>query len=110
MRPILEINEPEFEAEVLKCARPVLVNFWAGWSKCCNRSGCVIDEVAEACGERAKVVKVNVDENPLLGTWYGVKSIPTLLCFVNGEVRERVVGTASKEEILEKFKPYIGLS
>jgi thioredoxin 1 len=106
MRTIPEINEPEFEVEVLKSRQPVLVNFCAAWSQPCRRLAGVLDEVATECGETVKIVKVNVDDNPDLGMWYGIQSIPTLLCFVNGEVRAKIVGTASKEAILAKLKPF----
>ena len=100
MRPILEINEPDFEVEVLKSKQPVLVNFWADWSQPCRRLKPVLEEVAAACNGIAKVVKVNADDNPQLGMSYWIQSIPTLLCFVNGDVRARIVGTTSKEAIL----------
>ena len=104
MKPILEINEPDFEREVLKSPQPVLVNFWADWSQPCRRLGPVLEEVAAACNGRAKVVEVNADNNPNLGMSYWIQSIPTLLYFTNGEVRERIVGTASKEAILAKLE------
>ena len=100
MKPILEINEPDFEMEVLSSKQPVLVNFWADWSQPCRRLGPVLEEVAAACNGIAKVVKVNADDNPRLGMSYWIQSIPTLLCFVNGDVRARIVGTTSKEAIL----------
>ena len=100
MKPILEISEPDFEMEVLKSKQPVLVNFWADWSQPCRRLGPVLEEVAAACNGIAKVVKVNADDNPRLGMSYWIQSIPTLLCFVNGDVRARIVGTTSKEAIL----------
>ena len=79
-----EINEPEFETEVLRCAQPVLVGFLTGWSKPCRLVEPVLDEVAEACNGNAKIFKVNVDDNPDLGTIYGVQSIPMLIFFLNG--------------------------
>jgi len=103
MRSIPEINEPEFEAEVLKSRRPVLVNFCASWSQPCRVLAGVLDEVAAECVGTVKVVKVNVDDNPDLGMWYGIQSIPTLVCFFNGEVKSRIVGTASKEAILARL-------
>jgi thioredoxin 1 len=106
-KSILEINEPDFETEVLKSNQPVLVCFWAGWSQPCRRLAGVLNEVAAECNGRAKVVKVNVDDNPQLGMWYGIHSIPTLLRFVNGEVGGRIVGTASKERILATLKPLL---
>jgi thioredoxin 1 len=103
MKPILEINERDFEAEVLTSRQLVLVNFWAAWSQPCRILGSVLEEVAVGCNGKTKIVKVNVDRNPDLGMWYGIQSIPTLLCFVNGEVAARIVGTASEEAILAKL-------
>lgn len=107
MKPILEINELDFEREVLKSAQPVLVNFWTTWSKPCRILGPVLKEVAAGCDGKAKVVKINADHNPGLGTSYWVQSIPTLIYFINGEERARIVGTASKEAILAQLKSVI---
>jgi thioredoxin 1 len=105
MKTILEINEPDFEKEVLKSGQPVLVNFWAAWSPPCRVTGPVLEEVAAACVGRAKVVKVNVEDNPNLALWYGIHSIPNLLSFVKGEVDLKMVGPASKEAILAMLQP-----
>jgi thioredoxin 1 len=107
MKPILEINGPEFDREVLSCQLPVLVNFWADWSQPCRRLGPVLEEVAAGCDGRVKVVKVNADDNPQLGMNYWIESIPTVLCFINGQERARIVGTASKEAILSVLKPFV---
>ena len=96
-----EINEPEFETEVLRCAQPVLVDFLAGWSKPSRLVEPVLDEVAEACN--AKIFKVNVDDNPDLGTIYSIQSVPTLIYFFNGAVRAKIVGMASPKAILAKL-------
>lgn len=108
MKSISEINEPEFEAEVLRSEDPVIVNFWAAWSQPCRRVGSVMDELAAECDERVKLVKVNVENNPDLGMWYGIQSIPTLLYFIDGNVRAKIVGTASKEAILAKLRSLTG--
>ena len=68
-KPAKEINEPEFETEVLRSAQPVVVAFLTGWSKPCLLIQPVLDEVAQACNGNAKIFKVNVDDNPNLGTW-----------------------------------------
>lgn len=98
-----EINEPEFEAEVLRSAQPVLVGFLTGWSKPCRLVEPVLDEVAQACNGTANIFKVNVDDNPDLGTIYGVQSIPMLIFFFNGMVRAKIVGMASPKAILAKL-------
>jgi thioredoxin 1 len=104
---VAEVREANFELEVLRSKLPVLVAFLALWSRPCHIIGSVLDEVASACAGRAKVVKVNVDDNLDLGIWYEIQSIPTLLCFVDGKIGIRIVGTASKEAILSKLKPFI---
>jgi len=104
MKMIPEINEPDFELEVLRSAQPVLVNFSTAKSQTCRKFGPVLEEVAAEYQGRVKVLKVNVDANPFLGFWYGIHSIPTLLWFINGEVRAKIVGTASKEAIFTKLK------
>ncbi|MFZ0825814.1 MAG: thioredoxin domain-containing protein [Verrucomicrobiia bacterium] len=98
-----EINEPEFETEVLRCTQPVLVGFLTGWSKPCLLVEPVLDEVAAACNGNAKIFKVNVDDNPDLGTIYGVQSIPMLIFFLKGMVRAKIVGMASPKAILAKL-------
>ena len=98
-----EINEPEFATEVLRCAQPVLVGFLAGWSKPCRLVEPVLDEVAAACNGNAKILKVNVDDNPDLGTLYAVQSVPTLIYFFNGAERAKIVGMVSPKAILAKL-------
>jgi thioredoxin 1 len=98
-----EINEPEFETEVLRCAQPVLVGFLAGWSKPCQLMEPVLDEVAGACNGNAKIFKLNVDDNPDLGNIYAVQSIPTLIYFFNGTVRAKIVGMVSPKAVLAKL-------
>ena len=100
---VQEINEPQFMTEVLRCASPALVGFLAGWSKPSRLVEPVLDEVAEACNGTAKFFKVNVDDNPDLGTIYSIQSVPTLVYFFNGEVRAKIVGMASPKAILAKL-------
>jgi thioredoxin 1 len=104
MRLIPEINESDFEEEVLKSGQPVLVNFCAARSQPCRIMGPVLEEVAAGCNGRVKVVTVDVDDNPDLGIWYGIHSIPALLCFVNGEECSRIVGAAGGEAILASLQ------
>ena len=100
---VQEINEPEFEAEVLRSAQPVLVGFLADWSKPSRLVEPVLDEVAGACNGSAKIFKVNVDDNPDLGTIYSIQSVPTLIYFFNGAVRAKIVGMVSPKAILAKL-------
>ena len=87
----------------MRCAQPVLVGFLTGWSKPCQLVEPVLDEVAQACNGNAKIFKVNVDDNPDLGTIYGVQSIPMLIFFINGMVRAKIVGMVSPKAILAKL-------
>jgi thioredoxin 1 len=100
---VQEINEPEFETKVLRCAQPALVGFLTEWSKPSQLVGPVLDEVAEACNGNAKIFKVNVDDNPDLGTIYAIQSVPTLIYFFNGAVRAKIVGMVSPKAILAKL-------
>jgi thioredoxin 1 len=99
-----EISEPEFETEVLHSAQPVLVGFLADWSKPSRLVEPVLDEVAGTFNGNAKIFKVNVDDNPELGTLYSIQSVPTLIYFFNGTVRVKIVGTVSAKAILAKLQ------
>lgn len=100
-----EIGEADFQSQVLRSKQPVLVEFWAPWSRPCQILESVLNEIATTCGGRMKIVKVNADDNPDLSLVYEVQSIPMLLYFVDGSIRAKVVGTASKEAILAKLEP-----
>ena len=99
-----DISASEFDSAVLRSTLPVLVAFRAPWSRPCHILDSTLDEVATACAHRAKVVRVNADDYPDLSLWYEVQSIPTLLYFVGGEVRAKIVGTASKEAIIARMR------
>lgn len=101
---IADISEMNFESEVLLSQQPVLVEFSAAWSRPCHILDSVLDEVASACASRVKVVRINADDNPDLSLVYNIQSIPTLLYFVKGNLRAKMIGTASKEAILAKLQ------
>src|SRR2546428_6848409 len=101
MKPTIEINEANFEAEVLKSTQLVLVDFWAEWCGPCRMLAPVLDEIAVEQSARVKVAKVNVDSNPALGARFGIQSIPTLLYFADGEVRHQIIGVVSKKRIVD---------
>ncbi len=102
---LAEITAADFEAEVLHSKQPVLVEFWAPWSRPCRVFDSVLHELAGACAGKVKVVKVNADDSLDLSLWYEIQSVPTLLYFVGGNPCLRIVGTATKEAILAKLKP-----
>ena len=106
--PIIEIGEANFESEVLRWKQPVLVAFSAAWSRPCQILDSVLEEVAATCAGRVKIVKINADNNPDLSLVWNIQSIPTLLYFVDGNLRARIVGTASKEAILSKLRSVTG--
>ena len=103
---LLAIAAEHFKAEVLESNQPVLVEFWAPWSRPCQMLDSVLQELAAVCAGKVKVVKVNADDGLDLSLWYDIESVPTLLYFVQGKPRVRIVGTATKEAILAKLKPF----
>lgn len=99
----LELNETNFDAEVLQSAQPVLVDFWAPWCGPCRSMAPVIEEVAQEYAGKVKVAKVNVDENQTLAGRYRIMSIPTLMMFKNGEVVGQMVGYTAKGVLAKKL-------
>ncbi len=96
-----QVTDKDFEAEVLKSTTPVLVDFWAEWCGPCRALGPSLDALAAEKGQKIKVVKVNIDENPNAPTKYGVRSIPTMLIFKGGEVAAQTVGSMSKSDLFK---------
>jgi thioredoxin 1 len=104
MKTTIEINETNFESEVLQSNQPVLVDFWAEWCGPCKMLAPVVEEIALEQAGRVKVAKLNVDSNPRLAAHFGIQSIPTLLYFAGGEVRDQTVGALSKRAIVAKLE------
>jgi thioredoxin 1 len=94
------VGEAKFHEQVLQSKNAILVAFWAPWSKPCHVIDPVLREVAQTCAGKVEVVKVNADDNPNLILWLGVQHIPTLLYFEAGQLRGQLVGTVSRDAIL----------
>ncbi|MBI3941290.1 MAG: thioredoxin [Acidobacteria bacterium] len=96
---ILEVTDSNFEQEVLKADKPVLVDFWADWCAPCRMLAPTVEAIAEQYRDRAKVAKLNVDDNGTTSARYNIKGIPTLLLFKGGVIKDQIVGATSKENI-----------
>jgi thioredoxin 1 len=104
MGKALEITDANFEELVQNADKPVLVDFWAEWCGPCRTVGPVVENIAEAYGDTAVVGKVDVDSNPETAMKFGIRSIPTLLFFKDGQLVDRVVGAASQVTLENKLK------
>ncbi len=94
---VISVSESNFQEEVLNSDVPVLVDFWAPWCGPCRLIAPIVEEIAVELEGKAKVVKVNTDENPNLAIKYGIRAIPTIMIFKNGRVVDTKVGVQSKE-------------
>ena len=103
----LEITDANFQEVVLNSDRPVLVDFWATWCGPCRTVGSIVDELATDLEGKAIVGKVNVDDNSETPQTYGIRSIPALLIFKNGEVVDKLVGAVPKSQLLEKLEAHM---
>jgi thioredoxin 1 len=106
MTDIVEATDENFESEVLKADRPVLVDFWADWCVPCHMVSPIVEEIGQDQSEVLKVAKLNVDDNPEMSRRYGVMSIPTLILFKEGEEKARVIGAKPKDAILRELEPH----
>jgi len=96
---VKDVSDQDFDAEVLQSDQPVLVDFWAAWCAPCRIIAPTVDQVAQDYSGRAKVVKLNVDDNREISARFNIRGIPTLLLFKDGEVKDQIVGATSKDHI-----------
>ena len=99
MSNIIETDDSNFESEVLKAEIPVLVDFWAPWCGPCKAIAPILEQISDEQGNKIKIVKVNVDDNQKYAADFGIKSIPTLLIFNKGELKNQIIGAIPKAEI-----------
>jgi thioredoxin 1 len=104
---ILNVTDSDFEDEIIKADLPVLVDCWAVWCGPCRMVDPLVEQIAQEYAGQIKVAKLNVDENQSVPAKYGIMSIPTLLFFKGGDLKETIVGALPKAKIIEKITPYL---
>ena len=101
------VNDSNFEEEVLKSDVPVLIDFWAEWCAPCKMIAPIVEEIANEYAGKLKVAKLDVDNNPQTSMNYGIRSIPTLLIFKDGQPVDQLIGAVPKNSIVSKLKPVL---
>jgi len=104
---VVHVTDQSFEQDVLKASQPVLVDFWAAWCGPCRMIAPTVEALASEYSGRARVVKMNVDENQSTPAQYQIRGIPTLLLFKDGQVRDQLVAAASRDVIENLLKKYL---
>lgn len=104
MADILQVTDTDFEQEILKADTPALVDFWAAWCGPCRAIAPVVEELAKDYAGKVKIAKMNVDENSKTPVKYGIRAIPTLILFKNGNVVDQITGAVSKTQIENAIK------
>ncbi len=103
----IELTDATFDEKVLKSDVPVLVDFWAVWCGPCKMVAPIVEEVGNEYEGKLQVAKMDIDQNRQVAMQYGIRSIPTLLLFKNGDVVEQIVGAVPKAQLLEKVTPHL---
>jgi thioredoxin 1 len=101
---VIELNEANFDREVLNATQPVLVEFWAGWSDPCKAMAPLLESVAEDEAVPVKIARVNVEDHENLTEQYGVRSVPTLLIFNQGGLQDQIVGRTTEQDVRERLE------
>lgn len=101
---IIELDDDGFEQKVLKSEKPVMVDFWAPWCGPCKAIAPTVEALEKTYGDQMTFAKINVDENPLSPSKYGVQAIPTLIFFKNGEIADQITGMVAKEKLEQTIK------
>jgi thioredoxin 1 len=109
VKPI-EITDANFDQEVLKSDKPVLIDFWAVWCGPCRMVAPVVEEIASEYNGKLKVGKLDVDNNPEVSMKFGIRSIPTLMVFKGGKVVEQIIGAVPKRNLVDKVLPHISVN
>ena len=104
---IVHVSDENFETEVLKSPLPVLLDLWAPWCGPCRAIAPIVDELAGEYAGKLKVVKLNVDDNPRTPTRYGVRGIPNLILFKNGEVQQQIVGAVPRAHLIKAISTVV---
>ena len=107
MAMIGDVTDQDFQGSVLDSETPVLVDFWAEWCVPCHMVSPVVEEIGREKAEKLQIAKLNIDENPDVTRRYGVMSIPTLVLFIKGEERARLVGARGKDALLREIDPHL---